>query len=402
MTQHKDKSSLQLIISYLILNISTGIVGGAMILAVPCYALSLMASTAQIGLIRGMAGLGIILVVIPAGFLVDHFGTKKLYLFGACLGALTTLSLLLVRVPDFMILIMGLAGLFQSLKMTALNASFYSDVQRIGIEKSGWFKGSISIGLTFIGPVLGGFLVDQLSFRWVFGILAALTLIPISLVWVFHENKKALHTDDGLINSLKRQLDNFKSIIGNRKLYLPVVTESLSTGCFSLYATFIVVLAVQTLQLPTTVTSTLLTAEGTLFIVTVFAAGSLLKKISQFNMYLIGIVLAVAALFMLAASSTFAALMAGSVVLGIGTGLMNLITAARLAQFEGEKGKIVALFSLAVGTGISIGPMLGGYVATLFGGRASFLAFVPLFVLLLVYAWFELHPGVKVKQAQNA
>jgi MFS family permease len=316
-------------------------------------------------------------------------GSKKLYLLGAGLGTLVTISLLLAHTPDFMILVMGFAGLFQSLKMTALNASFYSDVKRIGIEKSGWFKGSLSIGLTFIGPVFGGFLIDHFSFSWVFGILAFLTLIPIGLVLVFHEENRREHTDIGLADSLRRQLRDFRSIVGNRELNLPILTESLSTGCFSLFAIFIVVLAVKTLHLPTTVTSTLLTAEGMLFILTVFAAGPLLKIIPQFRMYVLSIGLTIAALFVLASSHSFSAMMSGSLLLGVGTGLLNLITSARLAQFDGDKGKIVALFSAAVGIGISIGPILGGFVATFFGGRAAFLTFVPLFALLLAFARFQ-------------
>ena len=39
-------------------------------LVVPLYAMSLQASTAQIGLIRGISGLGMLLLVIPLFFLL--------------------------------------------------------------------------------------------------------------------------------------------------------------------------------------------------------------------------------------------------------------------------------------------------------------------------------------------
>jgi MFS family permease len=54
---------------------------------------------------------------------------------------------------------------------------------------------------------------------------------------------------------------------------------------------------------------------------------------------------------------------------------------------EGEKGKIVALFAASVGAGISLGPMLGGIVGQYLGTQNIFLAFIPLFFLLVVLAY---------------
>ena len=157
---HEIHTPKGLITSFLILNIVSGTVGGAMQLVVPLYAMSLQASTAQIGVIRGISGLGMLLLVIPAGFLVDHFGSKKLFLTGSFSGFLSTLALVLAKVPIAMIALMGLSGLFSSLKMTALNASFFRNLKNMGFEKAGWFKGSMSIGLTFLGPAFGAFLVS--------------------------------------------------------------------------------------------------------------------------------------------------------------------------------------------------------------------------------------------------
>lgn len=398
----KEKPGTTLISSYLVLNITTGIVGGAMQMAVPCFALSLGASTTQIGIIRGISGLGMLLLVIPAGFLVDHIGSKRLFLFGAFTGTVATFSLLFARAPMTMVAIMGLSGLFQSLKMTALNASFYSNINKIGIEKSGWFKGSMSIGLTFIGPVLGGVLIDHLPYRTIFPVLAALTLIPIILVYIFHDDQKKVRTDEGFMAVVKKQLGDFRALIGNRSLYLPLLTETFSTGCFALFATFIIVVAVKILHLPTTVTSLLLTIEGGVFIVTVFAAGPLLNVLSQFYLYLISIFLTVAALIGLTFAISFSSIVAATVVLGLGLGFLNLVTSSRLALLQGDKGKTVGLFSAAVGVGISIGPVLGGFVASHFGSRAAFLTFVPLFLVLLAVAAAQALADRRIRQQTNS
>lgn len=385
--QHEIHTPKGLITSFLILNIVSGTVGGAMQLVVPLYAMSLHASTAQIGVIRGISGLGMLLLVIPAGFLVDHFGSKKLFLTGSFSGFLSTLALVAAKVPLAMIALMGLSGLFSSLKMTALNASFFRNLKNMGLEKAGWFKGSMSIGLTFLGPAFGAFLVTVAGFQAIFVLLAALTLIPTALVFFFHSEPShpgPMHELNGVIS---RQLREFRQLIGRRSLYLPLLTESLSTSCFATFSTFIVVIAVQIMHLQPSAASVLMTAEGGVFILTVFAAGPLITRLTQFQLYVTSVVVTSAGLAMVSISTTFAFLALSSVVLGLGLGLINLVTSSRIGTMEGEKGKIVALFAASVGVGISLGPMIGGVVGQYLGTQNIFLTFIPLFLLLVVLAY---------------
>lgn len=384
---HEIDTPQGLITSFLILNIVSGTVGGAMQLVVPLYAMSLQASTAQIGLIRGISGIGMLLLVIPAGFLVDHFGSKKLFLTGSFSGFLTTLGLTLAKVPTAMIVLMGLSGLFSSLKMTALNASFFRNLKNMGLEKAGWFKGSMSIGLTFLGPAFGAFLVKNAGYRTIFMLLAALTLIPTVLVFFFHAEPGHAAPAGGLGDVVRRQLREFGQLVRQRSLYLPLLTESLSTSCFATFSTFVVVIAVQILHLQPAAASVLMTAEGGVFILTVFAAGSLVNRLRQFQLYLLSVTVTCAGLVMVSLAKSFMVLAASSVVLGLGLGLINLVTSSRIGTMEGEKGKIVALFAAAVGAGISLGPMVGGLIGQYLGPQNIFLAFIPLFIALLVVAF---------------
>lgn len=383
-------NSKSLISSYLILNITTGIVGGAMQLVVPLFAMELHASSMEIGVIRGISGVGMLLLVIPAGFMVDHFGSKRLFLCGALAGTCFTLALSLAGAPLSLTFLMGLAGLFSALKMTALNASFFRNLQEMGLEKAGWFKGSMSIGLTFLGPVFGGYLVARgTPFPTIFRLLAALTLIPAALVFIFHNDPIRHEAAGAFRENVRAQLQSFGQLVRRRTLYLPLLTESLSTGCFATFSTFIIVIAVQTLHLPATTASLLLTAEGGIFILTVFAAGPLITRLSPLQLYLLGVGVTIAALAGFPLVDGFAALLGVTVVLGLGLGLLNLVTSSSLGRMEGEKGKIVGLFAAAVGVGISLGPMLGGVVAQYLGNNWIFPAFIVPFALLAGVARHE-------------
>jgi MFS family permease len=328
-----------------------------------------------------------LLLVIPAGFLVDHIGAKKLFLTGSLLGTLSTLAMVVANVPMAMIALMGFSGLFSSLTVTALNASFYRNLREMGLEKAGWYKGSISIGLTFSGPVFGAFLVKEATFSTVFKLLAILTLIPSALVYFYHNEHHKYGQLSGLREVFSSQLRTFRLLLGRKLLYLTLFAEGLSNACFATFSTFIVVIAVKILHLPPTAASLLLTVEGGFFILTVFSAGPLITRMSQFQLYLLSVAVSVTGLICVTLSSTLALLTLSSIILGLGLGMINLATSSQIGQMEGEKGKIISLLSASVGVGISLGPMLGGIIGQYFGTRNIFLAFIPFFLLLPALAF---------------
>lgn len=385
----------RMLLSFLILNIVTGTVGGALQITVPSFALQLHASTAEIGLIRGMSGIGMLLLVIPAGLLVDQFGARRLFILGSLACACLTFMFSWLAAPIMLIVLQGVLGLFGSLKMTALNAAFFSRVRDMGLARAGWFRGSMSIGLTFVGPLLGGYLDQHLSAGQVFKILGWLALAPTVLVLCFHRESAPVR-HGGLMTTTRRQLAALGVLLRNREVYFPLLTECAATGCFATYSAFIVVLTVHTLHRAASTASFLMTLEGGAFILVVFAAGGLITRLTRTQLYSLSAAVTSLGLLVLALANTLLTVALGSGVLGLGLGLFNLVTAARIGQFEGEKGKIVSLFAAAVGIGISVGPMLGGVIGQYFGIRAIFVGYLPIVALL---ALFQMHrAGARIKR----
>jgi len=76
------------------------------------------------------------------------------------------------------------------------------------------------------------------------------------------------------------------------------------------------------------------------------------------------------------------------VIMGLGLGLLNLVVSSWIGRLRGEKGKIVGLFSASVAIGASLCPMIGGFIGASFGIRTIFATFIPLFALLLGFAWW--------------
>ena len=75
----------------------------------------------------------------------------------------------------------------------------------------------------------------------------------------------------------------------------------------------------------------------------------------------------------------------GSMIFGTGVAILTSVFPA------GERGKAIGFNTAAVYMGLSLGPVLGGFLTQNFGWRSIFLASVPLGVLILVLVFWKLH-----------
>ncbi|KAF0219077.1 MAG: major facilitator superfamily [Geobacteraceae bacterium] len=371
----------KLILSFITLNITNGTAGGLLQIIVPLYAMSLNATTVQIGMIRGVSGLGFLLLVIPAGFLVGHYGSKRLFVLGSLAVTFTTLAMVWARTPLFLTYLMGLQGFFRSLRITAMNSSFFRNLKTMGLEKAGWFKGSMSIGFTFIGPLMAGYLAKEASFPLMFQIVVMVTLLPTLLIFFFHKDGHRLDRSGGLREIISFQVDDFKLLLRRKNLYLPLLAESVGAAFNSAFSTFIIVIVVRTLNLKPMFASTLLIIEGAVYILTVFFAGTLIYRMKENNLYLLGFGVTSLGAIILALAENLPIIALATVIIGFGLGLLNMVTSSQMGAMEGDKGKIVGLFAASTGVGMSVGPFMGGFIGQYFGNRYIFAFFVPIFLL---------------------
>lgn len=379
MSDHPDRK--RLVLGFVTINLCTGIAAGILQMAVPLYALSLNATNAQIGLIRSAGGMGFLLLVVPAGFLVDHFGSKKLYLMGSLGCNLVALAMSFAAKAMAMTLLMGGYGFFRSLSFVATNAAFFRSLQSIGVERVGWLNGSLTLGFGFVGPLLGGYLSKNADFPLIFQLVALLMPAPILLVLFFYrESHRVSVTGNG--RGVGAQLHDFKHLLANRSIYKILLAEGLGGACSGTFGVFIIVIVVRTMHLSSTVASFVLTLHGAVFILAVFCGGSLLKKSSPVNLYLASSTTASLGLLGLAFTSSLLAIVLATVALSVGLGMIQLLNYSRIGEIQGEKGKITSLLALAGSTGMTVGPLAAGLLSDYFGNHLIFAFYVPLFIAL--------------------
>lgn len=356
-------------------------------IAITLYAVKLEASTSQIGLIQGVQSVGILLTVLPMGLLVDYLGAKRLFIFGCSVGALIYLFLPLANTAHLLLICTLVLGLFMSFRFVSLSSVFLDYLQSIGNQKAGWFRASHSIGLTFFGPLLGGFLVKHAGYYWTFiAVSMVLVITVITAAFVLTGRKK----DNNItVFSFNHIFSDVKSMLKNKEVVESSMAEGLAIATFFCFTTFIVVIALRIFHLPQEIAAIFISAEGLVFIVSLFSLGALLEKIGQKNFYLLGISMVLLSLFLLGIAKNPILLWPGSLFLGAGLGMLNLINVTRIGNTNTKKGKVAGVFALFTVTGMMLGPILGGFIGRVFGLQAIFLVLIPLFFILGVKIYFK-------------
>lgn len=383
----------ELIARFVAMNIGSGIAVGMVNFILPLYALSLHATTTEIGLIKGMMGVGDIIIVLPAGFLIDYFGTRKMYTLACLFGAFMIIVMSLAGSPAMLLGMMIFYGISRSLRTTSLNASFFKNMKAIGIRKGGWFKGAMTAGAQFIGPIIGGIAILHIAFTEYFILASAFLLVPLVVLYLTTNGKKPANIY--LKPSLPESLRYYRSLFKNKLLVSATMTECMNSACFMTFSTFVTVLVVLTLGLSPGIAAILIALRGAAQILVVVFCGRLLYK-NHNNLYILSYIMIIASLLIFGTNTDIGILVVAAVIMGSFSGLMTLLTFTNVGSIEGERGKIAGIFAIGTSIGAIFGPMYGGLIGDAFGVQDIFLAFIPLFVIM---AGFYLFVGRKQKIA---
>ncbi len=365
----------KLIVQFMLFSLLGGMGMGISQIAITLYAVELGATPSQIGLIGGVQGIGLLLTVLPIGLLVDHLGPRKVFVFGALASALIYLLFPLARSSNALLSVVAVAGFFTAFRFIPMTSAFLDLVRRVGTKKAGWQRGSLSFGLVFLGPLCGSSISKYMGFSSTFYFVSAsFILLVFGATVIFPESKPAGTT------TLRDSLAGMKEFFKDRNILEASVAEALALATFSCFNAFIVVLAIRVFHFTTQIASLFVSFEGVIYIGTLFTLGRLLTKLGQRSFYLTGITLVVTGLSLFSCISHPAFLVAGTLLIGIGLGMFNLVNVTRVAQTNAGKGKSAAVFSMVTMLGAIIGPVIGGLAGELFGSGSVFLIFIPLYL----------------------
>jgi EmrB/QacA subfamily drug resistance transporter len=166
-------------------------------IANPAIARDLGADLAGLQWVTNAYLLALAVALIPAGKLADRFGRKKIFLIGVVGFALASVLVGLSGSVGMVVLfrvLQGLAGaLLQPASLAILRNTFPADKLNAAI---GIWGATVGVSIAG-GPIVGGLLVENVGWEWVFFLNAPLGLIALAVgLWVIRESR-----DDKAISS---------------------------------------------------------------------------------------------------------------------------------------------------------------------------------------------------------
>ena len=196
----------------------------------------------QIGLISGMYLFGVACSTVVWGKLAEKYGNKPTFLVATSLFSAASLMGGLVNTVDLVILsrlLMGVGGG----GMMALPFIIYVDLYPNPSDRArvNGIVASVYAFSTMVGPLIGGWLVDYLSWHWVFLVNVPVGILCVILTACFYQPKAATET-------LQHQLDYFGVIVMIALIaslvYLLQSIGSLSTIAVAGLSTVVIVLLI--------------------------------------------------------------------------------------------------------------------------------------------------------------
>ena len=189
----RDKTSLRWFgLVFISLAVALIIVDSTIVnVAVPAIVDELGISSTQVQWVQEAYTLVFASLLLLFGSLADRFGRRRLLLIGVALFALSSVAAAFAPSGDLLILarlVQGVGGaMMLPSTLSLLNATFRG--RERGIAFAVW--GSTIGGMAAVGPLVGGWLTTDFSWRWAFGINVPLgIIIAIGVLWAVAESRE--------------------------------------------------------------------------------------------------------------------------------------------------------------------------------------------------------------------
>jgi EmrB/QacA subfamily drug resistance transporter len=191
-----SQASGRIVLAATILGSSMAFIDGTVVnVALPALQNALHASIADVQWVVEAYALMLAALLLVGGSLGDIFGRRKVYVFGVVIFAAASAWCGLARNIDMLIWARSIQGVGAALlvpgSLALITASFPEETRGQAI---GTWSGFSAI-TTAIGPVIGGWLIEYATWRWVFflNLPLALAVILLSTKVPESRNEKASH-----------------------------------------------------------------------------------------------------------------------------------------------------------------------------------------------------------------
>jgi MFS family permease len=372
------------ILAFVILSAITGSSVGLAKVTTSLYAVHLGAHEALLGLIASSQSLGVLIMSLPLGFLVERYGPARLFVTGTLIAGVLYTLVPLVPEPVFLLVCTTAIGFFMPFRFVALNTVFLTQLLALGEAKAGWYRGTHMAGMFLVGPMLAASVIAHFGFTgtfWLVGVAFALT-IALSPI-VFRQNLEHERGASGPIRfeDLRRRL---MLLARDPELRRVGIVEFTAQGIHGFYSFFIVVIGVTTLGFSRADAASLVSAQGCTYVFSLIALGGFATRAGALRVHLTSCAGLAIALLVLGAGVRLPVMWAGGMLLGASLGLLQIVNLTRFAHIGARigRGQTAGINALVGPAGAFVGSLVGGAIGRSLGLQTVFLLFVPVVGLL--------------------
>jgi MFS family permease len=351
------------------------------------YALELGANEALLGLISGSQSVGVLLMSIPIGLLVDHLGPSRLFVLGSLVAVSLYVALPAVPSPVFLLAFTTAIGFFMPMRFVSLSTVFMQQLETVGEGKAGWYRGTHMVGMFLLGPMLAASLTKALGFPGTYRLIGLSFLITVLMSPIVFGRATARFAPPRALR-LSGVRSDLALLAQDVELRSVCLIEFAAQSINSFFMFFIIPIGVTVAHLTAAEASGLLAWQGVTFIFALFSLGGLVGRVGHERVYLASFVLVPSALLVLGLSRDLLPLRAGGLLLGLGLGVLQIANLTRLARIGARagRGKVAGLQALVGPSGGLFGSAVGGLLGRSLGLQSMFLVLSVLFGLLLAVA----------------
>lgn len=390
-TQLSHSSARGFLPAFVTLNAMAGTSVGLAKVATSLYALELKPTAVELSLISGAQGFGTILMSIPLGILVDRLGPLKLFATASFLaGGFYMAAPFLVK-PLLLALVLVLVSMSLPGRFVSMNAIFMQQLQNVGAAKAGWLRGSHMIGFFLLGPGIAVALIEALHFRGAYAMVGVSFFVSAAIAPLVmrHYQPGPSHAHRKL--SWKELGKQFKMMGFDSELRRVCLFEFFNQATSQFYVFYIVVIALTQFGFSRASAASLVTMQGTTYVIALFTLGHLFVRMGERRFYLIGFATLIAALLTLGSTHSPRGLWIGGASLGLALGMLQTVNISRFATVGARigRGSISGVLAFVGPLGGFAGTVTGGLIGKVIGLQHFFLLISPIFIFFAFHQSFR-------------
>ncbi len=388
---HSPAQVRTFLIGFVGLTLLSGLTIGMNKVLATLLGIHLQVSNLQLATISSAETFAMALGTIPAGFILSRGNPKILYA-----GVSLALALIFCVLPwlpqwQWVALVMFLVGLCISLRVVAMSTVFLVRLPEIGQGKAGWYKGTLTLGIQFLGPLTGNYAIAQLGLNAGFLVSAFMFALLAVIGW------NVLPTTTGARRGATADASSWSELLRLSQVRVTYLFELLASFTASSVGVFSIVLALRVLQWPKEHAVWLMAVQGLSFVLVLFGLGNVVVHSPlRDRLYGAAHLAVILALLTLGLFPFSVAYLGASVLLGLGLGVNNLVNMDRISRAPVDKAKVSSHLTLLGMGGGTLGALTVGQLSDRLGLQPVFLILtLPWIAAWLLYHGRALYPVLR-------